>query len=75
MTGQGKGRIRKTSRGEIKRKLVLARSLVNHPELLILDEPTTGLDPHSRHTVSGKTGLSQICEYNSYPHNSLYGRG
>jgi lipooligosaccharide transport system ATP-binding protein len=37
--------------GGMKRKLVLARSLVNHPELLILDEPTTGLDPHSRHTV------------------------
>jgi lipooligosaccharide transport system ATP-binding protein len=37
--------------GGMKRKLVLARSLVNHPELLILDEPTTGLDPHSRHVV------------------------
>jgi len=37
--------------GGMKRKLVLARSLVNHPDLFILDEPTTGLDPHSRHTV------------------------
>jgi lipooligosaccharide transport system ATP-binding protein len=37
--------------GGMKRRLLLARSLVNNPELLILDEPTTGLDPHSRHSV------------------------
>jgi lipooligosaccharide transport system ATP-binding protein len=35
----------------MKRGLLLARSLINNPELLILDEPTTGLDPHSRHSV------------------------
>jgi lipooligosaccharide transport system ATP-binding protein len=37
--------------GGMMRRLVLARSLINNPDLLILDEPTTGLDPQSRHQV------------------------
>jgi len=40
--------------GGMKHRLLLARSLINNPELLILDEPTTGLDPHSRRTVWDK---------------------
>lgn len=37
--------------GGMKRSLLLVRSLINDPEIIILDEPTTGLDPHSRQTV------------------------
>jgi len=40
--------------GGMKHRLLLARSLVNDPEILVLDEPTTGLDPHSRHAVWAK---------------------
>lgn len=40
--------------GGLKRRLMLARALVNDPELLILDEPTTGLDPQSRQLLWDK---------------------
>lgn len=43
-------RIRELS-GGMKRRLLIGRAMINHPLLLILDEPTTGLDPQARHLV------------------------
>ncbi|MGC8491252.1 MAG: ABC transporter ATP-binding protein [Syntrophobacteraceae bacterium] len=45
--------------GGMVRRLVLARALINNPELIILDEPTTGLDPQARHQLWERLELLQ----------------
>ena len=50
LTGRGDAKIQALS-GGMKRRLTLARALVNDPDLILLDEPTTGLDPQARHVI------------------------
>ena len=50
LSARGNTRIQTLS-GGMKRRLTLARSLINDPSLILMDEPTTGLDPQARHVI------------------------
>lgn len=50
LRGREKANIRELS-GGMKRRLTIARALVNDPDFIVLDEPTTGLDPQARHLI------------------------
>jgi lipooligosaccharide transport system ATP-binding protein len=59
LTGREAARINALS-GGMKRRLTLARALINDPQLLFMDEPTTGLDPQARHLIWERLrGLTQ----------------
>ena len=61
--------------GGMKRRLTIARSLVNEPEVLLLDEPTTGLDPQARHVVWDRLYRLKRQGVTLAAHDALHGRG
>ena len=61
--------------GGMKRRLLIARALVNEPELVVLDEPTTGLDPQARLAVWRALDRLRRAGRDPAPHDPLHGGG
>ena len=60
--------------GGMKRRLTIARALINQPELLLLDEPTTGLDPQARHLLWERFYQLKRQGVTHGAHDALHGR-
>ena len=59
----------------MRRRLQIARALINRPRLVLLDEPTTGLDPQARHAVWERLRLLRGARRDAGAHHPLHGRG
>ena len=74
LTEKAKAKVEDLS-GGMKRRLTIARSLINRPDLLLLDEPTTGLDPQARHLLWDKLFRLKQTGRHARDHHPLHGRG
>ena len=74
LTDKAKSKVDALS-GGMKRRLTIARSLINEPRILLLDEPTTGLDPQARHILWDRLFRLKRAGRHPHSHHALHGRG